>query len=253
LRHVVARFFEDSPELRQRIERALAELPRATGAPELAGLVAQFRRLPPEDFATSWRQAWKPMRVGSLCILPPEWNGRLRAGDRRLILEPGGAFGTGRHATTRACLRALQVRVRPGQRVLDAGCGSGILAVASVLVGAERALGFDLDATALPYARELAERNAVSPCCEFRAGGFEVLTDRDRGFDGCLANIYADLIQRYAGELARRLRIGGWFAFSGCVNDKRRATLDALAAAGLEIEELPTRGRWDTFVGVRAG
>jgi ribosomal protein L11 methyltransferase len=243
---------QDTPQLRELIERELARLAQASGVGELAQLRVRFRRLPAEDFATSWRKSWKPLRVGSLAIVPLDWGGTLRATDRRLLLEPGGAFGTGRHPTTRGCLRAIQAQVRPGQRVLDAGCGSGILAVASVLCGAASALGFDNDATALPYATELALQNGVAGACEFRAGAFDVLTERDRDFDGCLANIYADLIQAHARDLAERLRPGGWFAFSGCVSSKRDATLAAIAEAGLELRELGTRGRWDTFRGVRS-
>ena len=242
---------DDTPRLRELIERKLASLADASGVAELASLHVRFRRLPPEDFATSWRKSWKPLRVGSLAIVPPDWRGTLRAGDRRLLLEPGGAFGTGRHPTTRGCLRAIQAHVRRGERVLDAGCGSGILAVASVLCGATSALGFDNDATALPYANELALQNGVAGACEFRAGAFDVLGESDRDFDGCLANIYADLIQAHARDLAERLRPGGWFAFSGCVSSKREATLAAIAGAGLELRELATRGRWDTFSGVR--
>lgn len=242
----------DTPQLRAAIEHALRALAAAVGVPELEGLAPRFRRLPPEDYANSWRKSWKPMRVADFAIVPRDWRGALRASDRRLWLEPGGAFGTGRHPTTRGCLAAIRARLRPGQRVLDAGCGNGILAVAAALLGAERALGFDIDPSALPYALELAQWNDVGGRCEFRVGGFECLTPADERFDGVLANIYADLIQRYAGELAARLAPGGWFAFSGCVRDKREPTLAAIAAAGLRVERLATRGRWDTFSGSRA-
>jgi ribosomal protein L11 methyltransferase len=243
---------DDTRDARLAVVSALEELGRRSGQPELAGLEPHFRRLPAEDFATSWRKSWKPMRVGSLCIVPPEWSGRLRASDRKLVLEPGGAFGTGRHPTTRGCLRAIQAHVRAGERVVDAGCGNGVLAVASALLGASHAFGFDLDATAIPYARELAELNGVTGACDFRAGSFELLAGVEREFDGCLANIYSDLIQAHAADLARVLRAGGWFAFSGCVADKRDGNLAALERAGLEVRELLQRGRWDTFVGRRA-
>ena len=91
--------------------------------------------LPPEDWAVTWRKVWKPLRVGRLCILTPEWKGPLRPGDVPLCFEPGAAFGTGRHATTRRALVGLQQRLRPGERVLDAGCGSGLLGVAACLLG----------------------------------------------------------------------------------------------------------------------
>jgi ribosomal protein L11 methyltransferase len=241
---------EDTPELRAELARALATLAHAVGVAELAGISPRFRRLPPEDYANSWRKSWKPMRVAGFAIVPRDWHGALRPDDRRLWLEPGGAFGTGRHPTTRGCLRVLRRRIVPAARVLDAGCGSGILAVAAAVLGA-RAFGFDLDPSAIPYARELAQWNGVEGSCEFAAGGFEVLGERERGFDGVLANIYADLIAAHASDLAERIKPGGWFAFSGCVREKRAATLAAIAAAGLDLEELATRGRWDTYSGRR--
>jgi ribosomal protein L11 methyltransferase len=181
--------------------------------------------------------------------VPRDFAGALRPTDRRLVLEPGGAFGTGRHPTTRGCLRALSRLVRPGDRVLDAGCGSGILAVGAALCGAREALGFDIDPTAMPYARELALWNGVAERCEFRAGTFECLGPADTGFDGVLANIFADLIQAHAEDMAARLRPGGWFAFSGCLDKKRYPTVAAIEEAGLVLDTLHTRGQWDTFVG----
>ena len=242
---------EDSPELRAALVSRLAGLAAATGAEELAGLQPRFRALPPEDYANSWRKVARPIRVGRLCVVPPDWSGTLRPTDVRLTLEPGGAFGTGRHATTRGCLRELSRRVRPGMRVLDAGSGSGILAVASALLEAELCVGFDTDRHALPYALELARVNHVEGTCDFRLGDFSVLTDADREFDGCLANLYADLLQAHAAELAERLVPGAWFSFSGCLVTKRAATEQALAAAGLRLESVSCRGRWVTFAGLR--
>ncbi len=242
---------QDDPVLRARVAEQLRSLAERAGVPELAGLEPRFRTLPPEDYANSWRKSWKALRVAHFAITPYDWRGRLREGDVQLLLEPGGAFGTGRHATTRACLAAVAKRVRPGQRILDAGTGSGILCVAAALCGAEHALGFDIDPAALPYMLELAERNGVSERCEFRVGGFECLREDERNFDGVLANIFADLIAQYSGELAARMAPGAWFAFSGCVDTKRELVLDALSRAGLELEARRTRGRWDTFDGRR--
>lgn len=241
----------DSPELRAEVDRRLAGLAEATGASELAGLRARYAVLPPEDYANSWRKTWKPFRVGRFAVVPHGHAGSLRARDRRLLLEPGGAFGTGRHPTTRGCLRAVERRVLPGERILDAGCGNGVLAVGSLLCGAGSSLGFDIDPAALPYAEALARDNGVADRAEWRVGGFECLGEADHGFDGLCANLFADLIRAHAGDLARRLKPGGWFAISGCRADLREGTLAALAAAGLELQERSTRGRWDTYVGVR--
>lgn len=243
---------QDTPELRAQIASHLAALAEATGASELRGLAPRFVPLPPEDYASSWKKSWKAFRCGRFAVVPPEWSGALRASDLRLVLEPGGAFGTGRHPTTRGCLRAVEERVRPGMRVLDAGCGNGVLAVAAALLGARACVGFDLDPAAIPYARQLAQGNGVAARCEWRTGGFEVLDASDGGFDGFCANLFADLIQAHAAALAAALAPRGWFAISGCLAEKRAATMLAIERARLVVEAVRTRGRWDTYVGVLA-
>lgn len=243
---------EDSPELRQRLRHRLGQLAELTGESELEGLELSFKRLPPEDYATSWKKSWKPFRVGRLCLLPP-WDEReVRADELRLTIQPGGSFGSGRHATTRTCLRVLTRRITGGERVLDAGTGSGVLSVAAALLGAESCTGFDIDPNSTPAAGALAEDNGVSARCSFRTGGFETLGADATGFDVVLANIYSDVIQGRARELAARLAPEGWFAFSGCPDQHLTPTRAAIEDAGLVIEVPLQRGRWHTFVGRRS-
>lgn len=241
----------DSPELRAALRERVASLGSRTGALELSGLEIEFRAMPPEDYATSWRKDWKPFRVGRLCIVLPGSDYPRKAGDVPLLLEPGGAFGSGRHPTTRECLRAIQRRLRPGQRVLDAGSGSGILAVSAVLLGAGRALGFDVDPNAKPYADALARENRVESRCAFLAAGFEVLDESCEAFDAVLANIYADVIGAEIERLARALEPGGWFAFSGCTESRAPELLEAISGSSLRVDEVRACGRWRTFVGTR--
>jgi len=239
----------DGPEVRAELEAGLAELAESTAAPELADMQVEWRELPPEDYANSWKKSWKPFRVGRLCLLPPwkEWT--LQPSEIRLTIQPGGAFGSGRHATTRTCLRALSQRIVGGERVLDAGSGSGVLSVAAALLGAQSCLGFDVDTNAAYIADELAEDNGVEARCEFRGGDFSVLHEDDSGFDVVLANIYSDVIQAHAVQLAARLAPDGWFMFSGCPDRHVPETRAAMEAAGLVIDELRSRGRWYTFLG----
>jgi ribosomal protein L11 methyltransferase len=251
----------DGEGLRAELGARLAALEAAAGASELAGLAPEFRTLPPEDWASSWRKRWRPMRVGRLCLLLPGTQRPAHAGRVALYIEPGAAFGTGRHATTRLALHALGLRLREGERVLDAGSGSGILAVAAARLGAAEAVGFDCDATAVEVARELARQNGLADRVAFGAADLGALPEELRlpegcrrplaGFDGLLANLYSDLILAHAGELAARLRPGGWFVVTGCRSDRRPALRAALEAAGLSVDRVHARGRWDAFAGRR--
>ncbi len=242
---------DDTDVNRARIVAALTALAITTGDDSLASLDVEFKPLPPEDYATSWMKVWKPFRVGRLCVLSPWTKSETRPTDVTMVLEPGASFGSGRHATTRMMLRAIQERVRPGNRIVDCGTGSGILAVAAALFGADEVVAFDIDPNAEPNARDLAERNAVSSTCHFATGGFELLPVRDRPFDGLVANIYSDVLQLHAADFRACLRPSGWFALSGCPAQHAEATDHALTAAGLHIEGRPVRGRWHSFVGVR--
>jgi len=119
----------DTPELRQTIRSVLEALADTTGAEELRNLPLLFKPLPPEDYANSWKKSWKPFRVGRIAVLAPWSESRTRPDDLVMRLEPGATFGSGRHPTTRLCMAAVQRYCRPSARVLDAGTGTGILAV----------------------------------------------------------------------------------------------------------------------------
>jgi len=239
----------DTAAWRAALQARVAALASLTGAPELAGLELRFRRLPPEDYARSWEKVWRPFRVGRLAVLRPTDSRTPRPGEIDLRLEPGAVFGTGRHATTRLCLGLLQRSVRAGDRVLDAGTGTGLLAVAACKLGARSALGFDIDPASVPHARHLAASNGCLERTTWRCGGFEVLTREDRSFDGVIANIYSDILQAHAQELGERLRPEGWFVFSGVPEAHALATRAAFESAGLRVSEELVRGRWHAFAG----
>ncbi len=244
-------FDHDDDALRSRVRKDLDDLAARVGLEELTDMTLRFQPLPAEDWANSWKKTWRAFRCGQLAVVPHHFTGHLRATDVRLVLDPGGVFGTGRHATTRTCIQVLQDRLVGGERVLDAGCGTGILAATALLFGSEHALGFDIDPSASSHFAELMADNELTASASFRTGGFEVLNP-DESFDVVLANIYSDVIATHAKDLAARLRPGGWFAFSGCPVQHSRETRAAIQVAGLVIEEERIRGLWHTFVGHRA-
>ncbi len=241
----------DSEELRASIRTRLDELSALVGVEELQNLPIRFQTLPAEDWANSWKSTWKPFRCGNLAVIPRHFEGDLRASDIPMRLDPGGVFGTGRHATTRTILLMIQGRLQGGERVLDAGTGTGILACAAALLGASDVLGFDIDPGASSHFAELMDQNGVAHASQFREGGFEVLGESDTGYDVILANIYADIIVEHVAGLVSRLAPRGWVAFSGCHRAHADDVREALSGAGLVIEEERARGLWHTFVAKR--
>ena len=239
----------DSEELRASIRTRLDSLAKRVGLEELENMPIRFHALPAEDWENSWKRSWKAFRCGDLAVVPRHFQGELRSTDIPLRLDPGGVFGTGRHATTRTILLVMQGRMQGGERVLDAGTGTGILACAAALLGASDVLGFDIDAGAASHYAELMDENGVFARCRYREGGFEVLGPDDAAFDVIIANIYADIIIDNIGDLVSRLAPSGWFAFSGCHRAHAEDVRKALDKAGLVIEEERVRGLWHTLVG----
>jgi ribosomal protein L11 methyltransferase len=135
---------------------------------------------------------------------------------------------------------------------LDAGSGSGILAVVSLLLGAQSAYGFDIDPVATQSARDLASTNGVDGKVRFETGGFEEQAHLDATYDVVFANIYSDVIVAHAPRLASFVRPDGWFAFSGCPHHHVQKTCEAMQSAGLKVLEDRQMGQWHTFVGKRA-
>lgn len=233
----------DSPAKRKEIRAELARFAKSQPA---------FTRLADHDWKNAWREVWKPFRVGPFAIVPKDFTGTLRATDQRIFLEPGVAFGTGRHATTRACLLALSTLDVTGARVLDAGFGSGLLGVAAAVRGAASVEGFDTDRHALPVAQELAHDNGVAACCEFRVGGFEEVDHVTEPYDLVFANIYADVIVTEAARLERLLAPSGTLVVSGCAREHRDRVLSSLCSDKLGDRALSLETeygqRWHTFV-----
>ena len=184
-----------------------------------------------EDWATAWKKYYRPTRVGRRLVVRPSWEPYERGPeDVVLTLDPGMAFGTGTHDTTRLCMELLEEYVRPETALLDVGTGSGILAVAALLLGAKSAVGVDIDEVAVRVARENAELNGVSDRVNFLAGD---LVDRVSGRFGLVsANIVADVILRLIPDLERFLEPGGVFVASGVIDAREREVAEALAAAG---------------------
>ncbi len=194
-----------------------------------AGIRSRIETAPcvQEDWINNWKKYFHPIPVGQKLLIRPTWEEAENPGGRLILhLEPGIAFGTGTHETTRLCMEFLEEYVRPGSELLDVGCGSGILSVAGLLLGAENAVGVDIDPLAVKTAVQNAERNGVGDSFTGICGS---LTEQVVGkFDVVAANIVADVVIELTGEIERFLAPGAVFLMSGIIDEREDDVLAAL-------------------------
>ena len=219
---------EDSERIRRSLRLAMRAAPL-----ERPPRWRRVRRLREESWRDSWKKHFGIQRHGRALVVKPSWTHyRLKGGDVVIEIDPGMAFGTGQHPTTAMCLRALEDQVRTGASVLDLGCGSGILAIAAVKLGARRVLALDVDPNAVRAARENAAANAVADVIEVREGTLEA---EGRPFDVIVANISGLTLERLAVPLARSLAPGGSLITSGFLEDAVAGLSSVFEGAALRV------------------
>lgn len=198
------------------------------------------------DWAELWRRGLKPRWVTDRLVVTPSWcRPRVRRGERILVLDPGMAFGTAEHATTRGCLRLLERELEAGERLLDVGAGSGILSVAAALLGAGSVLALEGDPYGVEAARDNARRNGVEDRVTVRS---EWVTARSLSVvkprDGVLANLENGILAPLLPGLATAVRPGGWLVLSGILEGEWEALLAAVRAEGLSPSATDAEDGW---------
>jgi len=235
-------------ELHEQLRQLAANL-RMAGAFELS-----VSEVAETDWLGEWRDSYRPLRVGRRLVIKPSWHiwppadGSLPAFNDDIILEidPQMAFGTGNHPTTQLCLEVLEDTVRPGCTVADVGCGSGILSIAAIKLGAATAVAIDNDPIAVQIAQANAADNLVAEQVKVILG--EGLKTTSEQFDIVLANINTPTIVALSGNLAQHTASGGSVVVTGIPVVRADRVTSALRQAGLWVTETRTKGSWVCIV-----
>ncbi|MBQ0084468.1 MAG: 50S ribosomal protein L11 methyltransferase [Clostridiales bacterium] len=198
------------------------------------------------DWADNWKKYFKVTEIGSRLVICPSWE-KYDNNDKRAVLriDPGAAFGTGTHATTSLCLALLEKYIKGGERVLDVGSGSGILSIAALLLGADTALGVDIDPVAVKVAAENAELNGVGDKAKYILG--DITTDVSGKYSVVLANIVADIIIKLNGEISDFLEKDAVYITSGIIDLRAQDVKKSFAQCGFTIIEECRRDNWYAF------
>ncbi|MBE6541876.1 MAG: 50S ribosomal protein L11 methyltransferase [Ruminococcaceae bacterium] len=205
-----------------------------------------------EDWADSWKQYYKPIKTGKRLVIVPVWETYEKEdGEIIVLMDPGMAFGTGTHETTRLCAGLVEKHTTDGCSVLDVGCGSGILAIAAAKLGAGKCFACDIDPVAVRVAIENTElNNTPNVRCEVS----DLLKQAEKvsgGYNVVVANIVADIIIRLAPDVGDYLAENGVFIVSGIIEERAHEVLDALDAAGYRVDEERYENGWYAAAVVR--
>lgn len=199
-----------------------------------------------EDWANNWKKYYKPTKIGKRIVVKPIWE-EYKAKDNDIVIEldPGMAFGTGTHETTRMCVQALEKYVDPQNVIFDVGTGSGILAIASAKLGAKEVMAVDLDPVAVDSAKQNISFNDISKIKVLQGNLLDVV---DGKADIVVANIIAEIIILLTDDVKKSLNEGGLFISSGIIRERKEAVTQKLIQSGFEIIEINTDGEWVCIV-----
>lgn len=213
----------------------------------------EIKHVDEEDYANSWKQYYKPIKIGNRVVIVPEWEPYEKAdGEITVTLNPGMAFGTGTHETTSMCIEALQDIVFEGDEVLDIGCGSGILSVTALLCGANRADATDIDRNAVNVAYENAELNGVKD--RLHATEDNILSAESpirtagKKYNVVIANIVADVIIEICGFVKTLIKPYGCFVASGIISERLDDVVKVMNDNGLCVAAIHEKRGWNCII-----
>lgn len=249
-------FFEDDENGRAALENlknAVENLKNQAKAGEF-GESADLGKLSVETFVEddsewkdNWKEYFKPTKIGSSIVVKPTWEDyEAKESEKVIEIDPGMAFGTGTHETTSLCIRLMEEYVKPGMKVLDVGCGSGILSIAGTLLGAGEVLGVEIDPVAVDIAKENILLNGVENTARAQYG--DLTKGIDFKADVIVANLMADLVMMLSADVAKHLLPNGIYISSGILTEKEVLVTDTMRSLGFKILEVREDGMWCAVV-----
>ncbi len=242
-------------ELLAAIRGSMAEMKSIDDNDEYGRLAVEIKNTTTEDWANNWKKYFHTMEVGKRILIKPEWEEYDGETDRIIFnINPGMSFGTGSHYTTQLCIESLEKYIKPGVKMLDLGCGSGILSIISLLLGAQEAVAVDIDPNAVDTAYENAAMNGVTDE-HYHVFSGNVVTDADvqaeigkYEYEVVAANIVADVIIGLAPKAREYMKKDGVFITSGIIADREADVKEALLENGFEIVSIARRKDWVSIV-----
>lgn len=240
----------NAPELVSAIRAELNALKQSDEQSEFGRLECELKNIREQDWANNWKQYFKPLCVGEKLLIKPSWESVSENETRRILeIDPAASFGTGQHNTTQLCLELLEQNISQGDSLLDLGCGSGILSIAAILLGAQKATAVDIDENSVKIAAENAQKNNI-PSGSYTALAGNIITDKalaekiGTGFDVVCANIVADVLIAMSGLFAGFLKKGGKLVVSGIIEPRRDEVLEKIQSSGFELVQTRQKDDW---------
>ncbi len=210
----------------------------------------ELKNVREEDWANNWKQYFKPLCIGDKILVKPSWES-VEPNEKRTVLEidPASSFGTGQHNTTQLCLELLEKYIKPGDSLLDLGCGSGILSIGAILLGAEKACAVDIDENSVKIAAENAKKNNIAKekytaLCGNIISDIGLREQIGNGFDVACANIVADVLVAMSPLFGDFVKENGILVVSGIIDSRKDEVLNVIKERGFELLETSEKEDW---------